>query len=68
MLNKFKPVLYGVVVFAIYALLTFILRLITGRMPENPEFLGIYTSNDLLLGLVVSVVLTLSHQRKKKFK
>jgi hypothetical protein len=65
---KLKPVLYGIVVFLIYALLTWILRMLTGRMPENPEFLGIYTTNDLLLGLVVAVVLTISNQKKKKLK
>lgn len=65
---KFKPVLYGIGVFAVYALLTYILRLVSGRMPENPEILGVFTTNDLLLGLVVALVLTISNERKKKLK
>jgi len=65
---KFKPVLYGIGVFAVYALLTYILRLISGRVPETPEILGVFTTNDLLLGLVVALVLTISNERKKKLK
>jgi hypothetical protein len=65
---KFKPVLYGLSVFAVYAILTLILRFAFDRMPEDAEFLGLYTTNDLLLGLVVAVVLTVSHERKKRLK
>ena len=65
---KFKPVIYGIGVFAIYALLTYVLRLVTNRMPLNAEFLGVFTTNDLLLGLVVAIILTVSHERKKRFK
>lgn len=66
--TKFKPVLYGLGVFAVYILLTYILRLVTNRMPIDAEFLGVFTTNDLLLGLVVSIILTFSHERKKKLK
>ncbi|NDP22740.1 MAG: hypothetical protein GZ091_16925 [Paludibacter sp.] len=68
MSSKFKPILYGLGVFAVYALLTYILRLVTDRMPANAEIMGIFTTNDLLLGIVVSFVLTFSHERKKKLK
>jgi hypothetical protein len=65
---KFKPVIYGIGVFAIYALLTYILRLISNRMPEDAEFFGVYTTNDLLLGLVVAIILTISRERKRRLK
>ncbi|MDD3321316.1 MAG: hypothetical protein PHS59_07720 [Paludibacter sp.] len=65
---KLKLLIYGIGVFAVYALLTYLLRLITDRFPENPDYLGIFTTNDLLLGLVVAVVLTFSNERKKKLK
>ncbi len=64
----FKTITYGLIVFVIYAALTFILRYITNRMPENPEFLGIYTTNDLLLGIAVAFFLTFTHERKKNLK
>ena len=65
---KIKTVLYALGVFAIYAILTLLLRLIFDRMPVDAEFFGIYSTNDLLLGLVVAVVLTVSHERKKRLK
>ena len=64
--NSFKPVVYGLGVFAVFLVLTFILRYVTHRMPGNPDLLGIFTTNDLLLGVVVAIALTFSHERKKK--
>ena len=65
---KLKPVIYGIGVFIVYALLTYILRLVSNRFPENADIFGLFTSNDLLLGLVVAIVLTFSNERKKKLK
>ena len=65
---KLKPVLYGLSVFAVYLILTYILRLAFNRMPTDAEILGLYSTNDLLLGVVVTVALTISHERKKKLK
>ncbi len=65
---KVKPILYGLGVFLIYAILTYVLRLVFKVMPIDGEFLGIYSENDLLIGLLVAVVLTFSHERKKKLK
>lgn len=66
--TKLKPILYGLGVFAVYILLTYILRLVTNRMPNDADFMGVFTTNDLLLGLVVSIILTFSHERKKRLK
>jgi hypothetical protein len=65
---KIKPVLYGLGVFAVYIVLTYILRLIFNRMPTDAEFFGIYSTNDLLLGVVIAVALTITHERKKRLK
>jgi len=65
---KIKPILYALGVFAVYVTLTYILRLIFNRMPSDAEFLGIYSTNDLLLGVVIAVALTVSHERKKRLK
>lgn len=64
----YKTILYGLGVFSIFACLTYILRLVSNKMPENAEFFGVYTSNDLLLGVLVAVFLTFTHERKKKLK
>lgn len=65
---KVKPILYGLGVFLIYAILTYVLRIVFKIMPTDGKFLGIYSENDLLIGLLVAVVLTFSHERKKKLK
>ena len=63
---KLQTFLYGLGVFAVYMALTAILTWFSSNVPENPILFGIYTKEHLLLGLVVAVVLTFSHERKKK--
>ena len=63
---KFQTFLYGLGAFAVYMALTAIFIWISGKMPENQILLGIYTKDNLLLGLAVAVVLTFSHERKKR--
>lgn len=65
---KLKPVLYGLGVFAVYAILTYVLRVFFDRTSTDAEFFGIYSKNDLLIGVLVAVVLTFSHERKKNIK
>ncbi|NDV45867.1 hypothetical protein D0T49_02225 [Paludibacter sp. 221] len=65
---KLKIVLYGVGVFAVYIILVVILRLISGKYPENPEIFGIFATNDIWLGLIVAIVLTFSHVQRRKLK
>lgn len=68
MKKPIKPFLYGLGVFSIYIVLTLTLRLITGKLPDVPDYFGIFTTNDLLLGLVVALVLTISNEKKKKLR
>ena len=63
---KIKPVLYGLSVFAIYIILSVVLRLISKRIPDDAEYFGIFSSTDLLIGIVVALVLTFTHERKKR--
>jgi len=63
---KLKIALYGLGVFAIYITLVVVLRLISGRFPEDAKIFGIFSTTDFLLGAVVAVVLTFSHERKKR--
>jgi len=66
MFNKIKgPLLYGLGVFAVYAVLTYGLRVLFNRITTDAEFFGVYSTNDLLIGVLVAAVLTFSHQRKK---
>lgn len=66
MFTKIKgPLLYGLGVFSVYAVLTYGLRVFFNRITTDAEFFGVYSTNDLLIGVLVAVVLTFSHQRKK---
>lgn len=67
--SKIKEVLiYGLGVFAVYAILTYGLRVLFDRASVDAEYFGVYSKNDLLVGVLVAVVLTFSHQRKKNIK
>lgn len=66
--SKLKPILYGLSVFAIYTILILILRYFSHFKPDDSEILGVFSKNDILLGVLVAVVLTFSHERKKKLK
>ena len=66
--QKLKLFLYGLVVFFVYAVLTWVRKLIAHKMPEGEAFLGVYTSTDLWLGLVIAIILTYSHYMKMKIK
>lgn len=67
MFVKIKDVLlYGLGVFAVYAILTYVLRVFLSRTTTDAEYFGIYSSNDLLIGVLVAIVLTFSHFSKKK--
>jgi len=65
---KLKPILYGIGVFIVFTSLMAILKLITHRISSDAEYFGLFTNQDLLLGVVVAAVLTFSHERKKKLK
>jgi hypothetical protein len=63
-----KTLIFGVIAFVIFTILAVLLKLISGQFPEENAFLGIFTETDLFLGLVVAVVVTFSHERKKNLK
>lgn len=65
---KIKLLLYGVSSFLVFGLLTWILKLIYGKLPIEGAFLGVFTNNDLLLALLVTVLLTVSYHQKRKIK
>jgi len=67
--TKLKEILlYGLGVFAVYAILTYVLRVLFNRVADDAQFFGVYSQNDLLVGVLVAVVLTFSHQRRKNLK
>ena len=57
--------LNGIGVFFVFMVLTYLLRLISGKFPENPIFLGVYQSTDLWLGAAIAVILTYSRYLKR---
>ncbi|HLP05082.1 MAG TPA: hypothetical protein VK152_06610 [Paludibacter sp.] len=61
---RLKPVLYGLSIFVVFIVLTFILRVATHH--TQPGFCGMFTYRDLLLGALVAGILTFTHERKKK--
>ena len=64
----FKTILYGIGVFAIFSIIALILKLATNHEPVDADYFGLFTNTDLMLGLVVAVVVTINHERKKKLK
>lgn len=66
--SKLQPVLYGLSVFAVFIILSVILKLIAHRESTDAIYFGILSNKDLLLGLLVAVVLTFTHEHKKKLK
>lgn len=62
-----KTLLYGLSVFIIFMVFAVVLKLVTHRVDGNALF-GLITKNDLLMGVVVAVFVSFSHERKKKLK
>ena len=65
---RIQPILYGVGVFIVFTTLVAIIKLITHRVPIEAEYFGLFSNNDLLMGAVVAIIMTFSHERKKKLK
>jgi len=63
-----KTFLYGLSVFVIYAIFVLILRHVINHISTNYEYFGLFSKKDILLGLALSILLTFSHERKKKLK
>jgi len=64
--SKLQIFLYGFGVFAVYMALTAVLTWFSDSAPKNPVLFGIYTEKHIAIGFAVAIVLTISHERKKK--
>lgn len=65
---KLKPIIYGTTVYVIYLAITFLLKYFTHKTFLGDEWIGIFTKNDLLIGIVVALVVTFTHEQKKRLK
>jgi len=65
---KLKIIVYGLSVFMIYTVLAIALRMITHHVPTEDEYFGLISDKDLYLGLLLAIVLTFTHERKKRLK
>ena len=65
---KIRPVLYAIGIFIVFTVLMVIIKLITHKIPTETEYFGLFSNNDLLMGGIVAIILTFSHERKKKLK
>ena len=66
--STIKLINYAISTFLVFLLLTWILRLMAGKLPIENGILGVFKNSDLLLGLVVAVAVTFSHIQKRKLK
>ena len=66
--SRLKLIIYAISTFLVFLLLTWILRLMAGKLPIEDGILGVFKNSDLLLGLVVAVAVTFSHIQKRKLK
>ena len=66
--STIKLIIYAISTFLVFLLLTWILRLMAGKLPIEDGILGVFKNSDLLLGLVVAVAVTFSHIQKRKLK
>lgn len=65
---KLTTLLYGVGVFIVFSLLVITIRHFTSVAIENYEYFGLFSKKDIFLGLIVAVVVTFNHERKKNLK
>lgn len=63
-----KTFLYGASVFVIFTTVAVALKLITNKTGDPEAYFGLMTNNDLMIGVVVAVAVTISHERKKRLK
>ena len=66
--SKLKIVLYGLIVFILYTILAIIIKKVTHHIPTQEEYFGLLSNKDLLLGLLLAVVLTFTHEQKKRLQ
>ena len=74
-INKFKSmksklflVFSAVAVFALYLVLIWVLRLLTGKLPVEDGLLGVFRDHDFVLAFVVASFVTFSLVQKRKIQ
>lgn len=68
MKSKLNLVLYAAAAFVVFMALTWVLKLAGGKLPVEDGILGVYRDSDFLLGIVVALIVTLSHVQKRKLR
>lgn len=63
-----KSILYGLGVFAVFTIIATGLKFFSGNLPQHADYFGLLTNNDLMLGLIVALIVTITHERRKKLK
>ncbi|NLI71521.1 MAG: hypothetical protein GX361_02165 [Bacteroidales bacterium] len=66
--SKLNLLLYAFAVFAVFMILTWILKSVGGKLPVENGIWGVYKDSDFLLGVVVAGIVTLSHVQKRKLR
>lgn len=65
---KIQPLLYGLGVFVVFTVLSLLLKIITNHKTNDAEYFGILSNKDLFIGAVVGIIVTFTHEQKKKLK
>jgi hypothetical protein len=63
-----KTILYGIGVFSLFTTIALILKLVTHSKPIDAAYFGLFTNNDLMLGVIVAIAVTIAHKRKMRLK
>ncbi|OIP85264.1 MAG: hypothetical protein AUK44_00235 [Porphyromonadaceae bacterium CG2_30_38_12] len=62
----FKIIVFGLGVFIVFAVIASGLKLVSHQYPIAGALGGLFTKNDLVLGVLVAIVVTITHERKKR--
>jgi len=65
---KLQPIIYGIGVFVVFTTLMIILKLLTHHVIENGDYFGLFNNKDLMMGAAVALLVTFSHERKRRLK
>jgi len=65
---RLKPVIYGLTFFAIFMSVCLILKIFTHRVTPEDIYLGVLSNKDILIGLLITILLTFIHEQKKRLK
>lgn len=61
-----KRIVFGLSVFVVFLVIALVLKLVSGQQLNVESIPNLFSSTDLLLGLVVALVVTMNHERKTK--